>query len=877
MLFHSSRSKVRCAATRAVMDQLEPRQMLTAVGDALALLPSDYKQQLVDALGPDRAATIHVGDTDAQFNSELRSVVTGELTTKSGYFYQLADLSNLRNTVTGNAGMRTLAGIQPDPQHQGQFIVDTTNSGTHGTNASGILATTQVFPGVASPLPDRSGTEVDWNSPGPTGDDDTWVAMNGFQFWKDLSYTYQFTQDNSYVDEIVRELASWSKVNPDGYSTFPDDAGKPSDYRLFVNGIRAEMWTSTYPLVLNSPSWTDEANTLFLYEMLQTGKQVNTNEPNWINDSAAYVPNQDLQITKGLLYTGSVFYFFDHGTNNANDWRSTAHDRLWQALDNNFYSDGGPEEESATYAFNNVDDVLDMYKLDMKNNKSSYWTDPAHAVGGNIPQKWAILGAQGFDNLLEPTGILPGLSDSHRDFHKETLYKADLVLNGITGYSNLLTSHQRPKVDFIYIFVSNGQSDLQADLDLYPRSTGLPVGNAPMAGRGGVDLLPRTGLSVQRTTLNSTDNSKDLQTILDFGPRGLGAHGHKDILSMEMYAQGTPILVNSGYNFDKTTRQAAKNHNMVLIGPTGSSTRPDPSPLWEEGDQPLAWFQSQSGAANGDWTQMSAYSENYNQVGTDKMVNGRTIWQHKAGVVLIMDWVKSPGLGGNSTVYNELHVNGTTTTSPGTFTGALSYQVPGITGNVTVTPLFRSGQTGSLAANTDYEGEIGTVSHIEVSQAINVNVVFATLITLPGVTATATYGNTDTSAGSPFTVNVTVSGYNSGNPYSATFYQPGGITASVFNDANGNGVKDTSELFLTGRKVYWDANNNNVLDEGEYSGLTDSTGSYKFRGVPPTTDVIIRQILPGGWSQTTPSNGFGVHINVASAGSYSALFGSKAI
>ena len=52
--------------------------------------------------------------------------------------------------------------------------------------------------------------------------------------------------------------------------------------------------------------------------------------------------------------------------------------------------------------------------------------------------------------------------------------------------------------------------------------------------------------------------------------------------------------------------------------------------------------------------------------------------------------------------------------------------------------------------------------------------------------------------------------------------------------------------------VYLDANNNGVLDSGELS--TTTSGSYSFSGVPVGT-YIVREVVPSGYTQTTPSSG----------------------
>src|SRR4051794_14504991 len=59
------------------------------------------------------------------------------------------------------------------------------------------------------------------------------------------------------------------------------------------------------------------------------------------------------------------------------------------------------------------------------------------------------------------------------------------------------------------------------------------------------------------------------------------------------------------------------------------------------------------------------------------------------------------------------------------------------------------------------------------------------------------------------------------------------ISGTVFNDANGNGVRNVGEAGLSGFQVYLDANNNGVFNAGEKSLITGPTGAYDFNGLPP--------------------------------------------
>src|SRR5207244_1903738 len=50
----------------------------------------------------------------------------------------------------------------------------------------------------------------------------------------------------------------------------------------------------------------------------------------------------------------------------------------------------------------------------------------------------------------------------------------------------------------------------------------------------------------------------------------------------------------------------------------------------------------------------------------------------------------------------------------------------------------------------------------------------------------------------------------------------------VFDDANGNGTKNTGELGFADAIVYLDTNQNGLLDNGETTSLTDGNGFYFF-------------------------------------------------
>ena len=77
-----------------------------------------------------------------------------------------------------------------------------------------------------------------------------------------------------------------------------------------------------------------------------------------------------------------------------------------------------------------------------------------------------------------------------------------------------------------------------------------------------------------------------------------------------------------------------------------------------------------------------------------------------------------------------------------------------------------------------------------------------------------------------------------------------------------SGVVEVGSTGLAGVTVYLDKNNDDKLDDGEPSTVTNSSGTYRFSDLPAGT-YIVRQILLAGDQQVTPTNGYGNHITLS--------------
>lgn len=95
----------------------------------------------------------------------------------------------------------------------------------------------------------------------------------------------------------------------------------------------------------------------------------------------------------------------------------------------------------------------------------------------------------------------------------------------------------------------------------------------------------------------------------------------------------------------------------------------------------------------------------------------------------------------------------------------------------------------------------------------------------------------------------TVSGITFGNRLTGAI-----VSGAVWNDLDGDGVRDAGDGGLSGRTVFVDANDNATLDAGEARAVTMSDGTYQLM-VTGEGRTRIRTLLPAGWQQTLPVAG----------------------
>jgi GH25 family lysozyme M1 (1,4-beta-N-acetylmuramidase) len=89
---------------------------------------------------------------------------------------------------------------------------------------------------------------------------------------------------------------------------------------------------------------------------------------------------------------------------------------------------------------------------------------------------------------------------------------------------------------------------------------------------------------------------------------------------------------------------------------------------------------------------------------------------------------------------------------------------------------------------------------------------------------------------------------------------PATISGMVFNDANGDGVRQIGEAGMSGWNIYIDRNLNGAYDAGEPLTTTNLKGGWQFQNLRPGFTYRVSIVPPplkgGGWRLTTPRAGY---------------------
>jgi len=339
-------------------------------------------------------------------------------------------------------------------------------------------------------------------------DEWTFCVVSRTQYWKLLGEAYWKTRNEKYAAEWVAQLADFAKKNPVNHQTVGQE---PSLWRSLDAAIRVgESWPSAYVHFLNSPSFTPEAQWLYLKQirdhalMLQAGLLRDpARSGNWVTTECL-----------GLYTIGTLF----PELREAADWRKVALDRITVELERVTPPDGMEAELTPSYHYVTANGFFELFKLAQLNQRP-------------VPEAFR---SKLLNMYRAPLVVMDQRGDTVPTNDSSPTNAQSLALKGL-----LLGSD--PLLEWA---ASHGERGVQP-----PDST----------------CLPYAGFYAMR----SGWKRDDMFLFFRGGPVGL-AHEHQDMLEIVVKAWDKTLLPEPGsYNYDHSDWRrfaiGTASHNTIIV------------------------------------------------------------------------------------------------------------------------------------------------------------------------------------------------------------------------------------------------------------------------------------------------------------------------
>ncbi|MEM6313604.1 MAG: heparinase II/III family protein, partial [Planctomycetota bacterium] len=432
--------------------------------------------------------------------------------------------------------------------------------------------------------------DVDWNNPSNNGTlagagSEFINTLNRFEYWYHLGDALHAAPSlqAKYAEEMLYHLADWSGEN----RTDVDNTDNFLDLSL-----RTQSWTWGYFQLLGSEHMTQQANTLFLYKLIQHGDALNR----WANEliaSDSIANNRVLSLGRALHGLGVMLPEVD----NAAAWEQTGRQLLIDSMNAQVYPDGGHIEQSPGYQLVIANELVEALLLDQANGNEAEWGDAVDTIENAV---------EAYRQLVTPDGARPGLGDTYRipsytlflkagtglgkfdpietrfaesvsptdttfdiqdaagfevgDF-LTTLRNREIMrvtaVNGNTltverGLSETTPNSYSSSEVFYNVGTEPFAKPRTRDVWLLGEEKTQPFMKVPpnppgaLGARGNAFALTDAGYFV----LRSDDGADATQITFDAGPKG-GFHGHYDPLGIEVFSGGRPLVIDPGpYQYD---------------------------------------------------------------------------------------------------------------------------------------------------------------------------------------------------------------------------------------------------------------------------------------------------------------------------------------
>jgi len=389
-------------------------------------------------------------------------------------------------------------------------------------------------------------------------DDFEWTVMlNRGRYMAELGQAYWLTDDEKYAIGFIHLMKDWMTQNPlteeEVHESRDRQYNVKDTWRKLDSGIRIVNWIKGYHCVCTSPAWGSEEEQLFQQALWLHGMYL----------YHAYTPhdrqsNWGFLETNGLFQIGLLFPDFSE----SGEWLLCAVDRLVTMSRLQVFDDGLHNEQSPMYHHEVLQCLFEPVWLSEKNGLST----PTELKDTLHRMYTATLA------LRKPNGHQPMSSDSD-----DTDIRDILCQGAVLFERGDFKAAAYPELDYqgIWYFGREGAERYQA---------------LPMVQPGFRSVhLEQAGYIVMRSDWSPIAN----YLLFDGGHMALTgkAHGHDDLLHMELSAYGREFLLDTGRytymeNEERKYFKEAFQHNTVIVDGLPMSEYRD-SWVWGRTAQPV--------------------------------------------------------------------------------------------------------------------------------------------------------------------------------------------------------------------------------------------------------------------------------------------------
>ncbi|HMU33898.1 MAG TPA: alginate lyase family protein [Pyrinomonadaceae bacterium] len=471
------------------------------------------------------------------------------------------------------------------------------------------------------------GTDIDWHrepisgmvsqrkhwkefnelDPTECGDKRVLWELNRHQHFFTLGAAYRLTGDEKYAHLFARQLSSWIHENPPGIGI--------NWVSSLEVAFRSISWIWAMNLFRDSPELSSDLLLDCVRLLYVHGRHIETYL------STYYSPNTHLTgEALGLYYLGTQLPFLEA----ASEWRRRGEDILLSEIGKQIGPDGVYFEQSTWYQRYTVDFYLHFYAL------RELFGDTAYDERNSTADERLNAALTFLLNMARPDGTTPLIGD---DDGGRLLPLTGCVAEDIRGTLSLGAA-VLGRGDLAF----GGDNSLEETFWLLGTSGIRSVERTKAAEP---ETLSRSfadgGYFVMRNGWATTDD----HLVIDCGELGAlsGAHGHADLLSIDLSLRGRQIFIDPGtfsYWASPETRERFRGssaHNTLTVDGRSTSTS----------SGPFGW-KTRANAAAKEWITdpIFDYFEGQGEI-PGVGLHRRSVMYIRGDYFIIRDVVETPG------------------------------------------------------------------------------------------------------------------------------------------------------------------------------------------------------------------------------------------